>query len=102
GIERLYIVKPVASSRGRGIRLISKKEQLPDDHALVQRYIVHPFLINGLKFDLRMYVLVTSIDPLRVYLYPEGLVRFATHQYKPSCKNAKDRSMHLTNYSINR
>ena len=37
-----------------------------------------PYLIDNLKFDMRIYVLVSGIDPLRIFVYEEGLARFAT------------------------
>ena len=49
---------------------------------IVQKYIHDPFLIQGLKFDLRIYVLVVSCDPLVLYIYKNGLTRLATEEYQ--------------------
>lgn len=69
---------------------------------MVSRYIANPHLIDGLKYDLRIYVLVTSFDPLKVYLFREGLVRFATEKYSNNMASLKKRFIHLTNYSVNK
>ena len=75
----LYILKPVASSCGRGIKVVGKKTKVPRrDGFLASKYVAHTHLINGFKYDLRVYVLVTSFDPLRIYVFNDGLVRFAT------------------------
>ncbi|NXQ27136.1 TTLL5 polyglutamylase, partial [Alaudala cheleensis] len=98
-----WIVKPVASSRGRGVYLINNPSQIVvEDNILVSRYINNPLLIDDFKFDVRLYVLVTSYDPLVVYLYEEGLARFATVRYDQASKNIKNQFMHLTNYSVNK
>ncbi|NXM62220.1 TTLL5 polyglutamylase, partial [Illadopsis cleaveri] len=98
-----WIVKPVASSRGRGVYLINNPNQIiVEDNILVSRYISNPLLIDDFKFDVRLYVLVTSYDPLVIYLYEEGLARFATVRYDHTCKNIKNQFMHLTNYSVNK
>ncbi|NWX02854.1 TTLL5 polyglutamylase, partial [Caloenas nicobarica] len=98
-----WIVKPVASSRGRGVYLINNPNQIVlEDNILVSRYISNPLLIDDFKFDVRLYVLVTSYDPLVIYLYEEGLARFATVRYDQTSKNIKNQFMHLTNYSVNK
>jgi len=63
---------------------------------------MQPLLIDGRKFDLRVYVLVTSIDPLRIYVYEEGLARFATEQYTTDQDLIGNNFIHLTNYSLNK
>ena len=98
------IVKPEFAAEGRGIYLIRKIDNMDlNVNMIVQKYIKNPFLIKKLKFDLRVYALVTSINPLRVYINKEGLARFATEEYlKPDDRNIKNLFMHLTNYSINK
>ncbi|CAI2383352.1 unnamed protein product [Moneuplotes crassus] len=100
--ENIWIVKANALSRGRGIYLIDSPAQVNmESPCVVSKYISNPLLINGHKFDLRLYVLVTSFDPLRIYLYKEGLARFCSEKYNLD-KPLKNKFMHLTNYSINK
>lgn len=117
---KLFIMKPPASSRGNGIKVINDISQIPTSAIqpppreptgvsskkstmIVQRYISNPCLLeNGQKFDLRIYVLLTSVDPLRIYVYQEGLVRFASSKYTIQEDGIIDQYMHLTNYFINK
>ena len=102
--DQIFIVKPEAESQGRGIFLIKELEKIPSGtRCIVQRYLHPPLLLDGLKFDLRLYVLVTKSDPISIYLHEEGLARFATLPYKqPSPGNFAATWMHLTNYAINK
>lgn len=67
-------------------------------------YLDSPLTFNGFKFDLRIYVAITCVNPLRLYMYEEGLTRFATCKYQQAqqgySKGAK--FMHLTNFSVNK
>ena len=97
----IWILKPSGSSQGKGIFLTQSPGDIPFGHSMVAcRYIDNPYLINGYKFDLRVYVAVTSYTPLRVYVYREGLARFATVPYRSA--DLSNRFMHLTNYSVNK
>ncbi|XP_017265546.1 tubulin polyglutamylase TTLL4 isoform X2 [Kryptolebias marmoratus] len=103
GSKQKWIVKPPASARGIGIQVIHKWNQMPRKRPLlVQKYLHKPYLIGGNKFDLRIYVYVTSYDPLRIYMFSDGLVRFASCKYSSSMKTLSNKFMHLTNYSVNK
>ncbi|CAK9115362.1 Tubulin polyglutamylase TTLL11 (Tubulin--tyrosine ligase-like protein 11) [Durusdinium trenchii] len=108
------IVKPEGGSQGDGIFLVQNSSDLrlklsAKPHfgagfgALAQRYLPDPLLLDGLKFDLRLYVVVTAVEPLCAYLCREGLARFCTAKYEtPTAANANEAYMHLTNYSVNK
>lgn len=102
----VLIVKPDGGCQGNGIFLTNDLNDLADLQGLsaVQQYLPNPFLINGYKFDLRIYVLVTSCTPsLRAFQHREGLVRFCTVKYeRPRRENLDNRYMHLTNYAVNK
>lgn len=64
------------------------------------RYIDNPLLIGGKKFDLRLYVLVTSFRPLKAYLFKLGFCRFCTVKYDTSVTELDNMYVHLTNVSV--
>ena len=101
--KKAYIIKPDNSCQGRGIYITKDLESVKVDYEqgfVAQMYISRPFLLDGYKFDLRIYVLVTGCDPLRVYVHSEGLVRLCCTPWNPS-NTFTDMTMHLTNYAIN-
>ncbi len=98
-----YILKPVSASCANGIKILNNQMGLPKNKKgyLVSKYISKPHLIKGYKYDMRIYVLVTSYDPLVIYMYKDGLVRFCTEKYSLNGKSLK-KFGHLTNYSVNK
>ena len=64
------------------------------EDVICQQYVSKPFLIDGFKFDLRIYALVTSCDPLRIFLYQDGLARFATVKYTEPLNSNVVSSLH--------
>ncbi|XP_055891745.1 probable tubulin polyglutamylase TTLL9 isoform X2 [Biomphalaria glabrata] len=115
----IWIMKPIARSQGKGIFLFKRLKDITDwkrgveyqpqlqvtdastapiETYVVQRYIENPYLIGGRKFDIRVYVLVTSYNPLKAYLYRSGFARFANNRY--SLDTIDDNYIHLTNVAI--
>lgn len=103
GENALWIMKPVGLSRGRGISVVADLDDVTySDPVVVQAYIPRPLLLGGHKFDLRLYVLVTSFGPLEAFLYRSGFARVATRPFTDSAAACGDKFVHLTNASIQR
>jgi len=113
--EKLYniwIIKPGEdTNRGNGIRLSDNLEQIKQmviaknegsnkkRTYLIQNYIHNPLLYKKRKFDIRTYVLVSSINThLKAYWYEEGYIRTSSKEF--SLNNIANREIHLTNNAI--
>ncbi len=82
-LNKTFIMKPANGAMGHGIKLYRNVDTIqPMENYIVQEYITNPYLLDGFKFDLRIYVLVTSCDPLRAFIYNNGLVRLGTEEYQ--------------------
>lgn len=110
----VWIMKPIGRAQGKGIFLFNKLSQIaawkseyrwkPDtpgvEAYVVQRYILNPYLVGGRKFDLRIYALVTSFTPLRVYLHRSGFARFSASRYSSDPADIENAFVHLTNVAV--
>ena len=87
----IYIAKPVASSEGNSILLfreyffffdllfsLAEVPTMLGKEMVVQKYIHNPLLVDGFKFDLRIYVVIVGTDPFSAFICEEGLARFCT------------------------
>ncbi|KAI8901815.1 putative tubulin polyglutamylase TTLL1 [Globomyces pollinis-pini] len=114
----VWIMKPTDKARGIGIFIINKLAQIKKwsrdnrgqgqnfsyancrDSYVVSKYIDNPLLIGGKKFDLRLYVLVTSWKPLIAYKHQQGFARFCAVKYNTDVEDFDNNFIHLTNVSI--
>jgi hypothetical protein len=108
--SKTYIIKPSFGKQGDGIYLFQKFNEFvriveghPSDNLIVQEYVDNPMLLGGYKFDMRVYVMIESLDPFVIHVFRDGLTRLCTEQYSaPTQSNLGDAYMHLTNYSLNK
>ena len=105
GHRNIWILKPSNLSRGRGVTCVNSLEPIEqslnatnDTGVIVQKYIENPLIINKRKFDIRQWVLVTSLNPLVIWMWKEPYLRFGAEDYIMDDLN--NIYSHLTNNSI--
>lgn len=81
--DKKFVVK---NGFNRGVKIVEVDkinfEALKEE--IIQEFIYNPLLIDGHAFDLGVYVLISSIDPLRIYRFKsEVLLRFCPEPYHP-------------------
>ena len=105
GFRNIWILKPSNLSRGRGVTCVNSLEPIEqslsatnDSGVIVQKYIENPLIISKRKFDIRQWVLVTSLNPLVIWMWKEPYLRFGAEDYIMDDLN--NIYSHLTNNSI--
>jgi tubulin polyglutamylase TTLL5 len=95
-----WILKPKNAARGKGIQLVKDPADVPMESSwMVQEYLENPHTMHGRKYVLRLYVLVSSVSPFRVYLYRQGFAKLASAPYNE--ENADNPYSYLTNPDVN-
>lgn len=102
GMKNIWIMKPGNKCRGRGIQLIKDVKDVGRIMDLklkyvVQKYIERPLIIYNTKFDIRQWFLITSVQPLIIWMYKESYLRFSSQTF--NLDNFHE-SLHLTNHAV--
>jgi len=113
GTQNIWIIKPVGNSKGSGIFLVDNLEEalesgIQNNSRIIQKYIEKPLILHdfplpsldGKKFDLRQWVLVTDVNPLTVYMFSSCYLRICSADF--DLHDIKNNFSHLTNFSVNK
>ena len=100
--EDIWMIKPSIGSLGLKITILTNFSEIKLKDYLITKYLHNPHLIKGYKYDLRLHGLVSTIKPMKLYLYNEGLVRLASEKYNFNINETQNRFSFLTNLFINK
>ena len=99
-----WLYKPHAGTYGSGIHFLKNFESLNLSSTrsfILNKYIKNTLVINKKKFDMRAYLLVTGVDPLKMYFYHDGYLRLATENYDLNISKINRKYIHITNTFLN-
>ena len=101
-LNDLWLIKPTNLCGGRGISFLFSLQIIQYKKYVITKYIINIDLIKGKKYDIRFFVLISGLNPLRIYLYQEGIVRIASEKFLITKSSIKNNFIHLTNFNINK
>lgn len=105
----IWIWKPLRSWSGDGISVLTgehakerllRKRSSSQTNVILQTYILNPLTLSGYKFDTRWWVVITSVNPLRVYSVEDAYVRPAAVPYRSDIPGLADKCVHVTNGKV--
>ena len=100
----VWLFKPAKDSFARGIEIIKNYKEIENakfKNFLISRYVMNPMLIRNKKFDMRAYILVTGMNPLKIYFYRDGYVKIPVKDFNLDPKDIKDGCIHITTSDTN-
>jgi hypothetical protein len=100
-LDDMWLIKPLNENKGTHTYIFNSLEEIESDEFLITRYIQNINLINGRKYDLILYILISSLNPLRIYLYKKGFVRISIEKYKFNINSMKKKFKHATDSAPN-
>ena len=101
GTDIHWIVKARNLSGGQAARVVADpRDSGSDDGMIAQRYIANPFLLEGRKFNLRVYFVITSLKPLEVRLWHDGIVFIAPQPFSLDPEDLANPMVHVANLLI--
>ncbi|KAJ8954421.1 hypothetical protein NQ318_011096, partial [Aromia moschata] len=98
GMRNIWILKPGNKCRGRGIQLVKHISDVERVLGLKVKLILErPLILYKTKFDIRQWFMVTSVQPLTIWMYRDCYLRFSSQIF--SLDNFHE-SLHLTNHAV--
>ena len=100
--DNYWLIKPKLASVGFGIKILNSFENIEklDNNYYITKLLNNPHLIRGYKYDIRFHGLISSIKPLKLYIYDEGFVRLSSEKYE--FNNFTDKFSFITNIHLNK
>ena len=72
------------------INIVNKNKNDAFPYVVIQELLQNPYLIDGRKINLRVYILVCKFkEDFRLYMYNDGFMYYTAERYKPNSTDIK-------------